>query len=137
MAVWRVVQGDGKKIDNLRYALESTPNKTVATSFLSIASNGERVCSKLKSAGINASDVQWDGTSSQSDTVSKMLPALDTLIQKANTAESSSFVCYEKTANEIKCNKNTICDSVAVIRGRAEEFPTPFAMKALIIHDPS
>lgn len=95
-------QNDSRIIENLGYAFEETSNKTIATSFLSISSIGEHVCSKLKSVGFNALNVQWVGTSSQSNNVFKMLPALDTLIQKSNDTESSSFVCYEKDATEMK-----------------------------------
>ncbi|VVC29220.1 Hypothetical protein CINCED_3A006213 [Cinara cedri] len=101
-SVFIINQNDSKKIENLGHAFKETSNKTIATSFLNISSNGEHVCSQLKSVGFNALNVQWGGKSSQSNNIFKMLPALDTLIQKSNATESSSFVCYEKDIKKVK-----------------------------------
>lgn len=98
------VQFDDNKITNLRYAFEECNDKAATTSFVCMSSRGEKVCSELKSMGFNALNVSWDGTLSQSKNTAKILPSLDTLLQKSHTTESCSFVCSEKKNTSSESN---------------------------------
>lgn len=88
-------QLDVNKINNLRHAFEKHANRTSTTSFVCLLSNGSSICAELKSIGLNALNISWDGTSLKPTNISKILPSLDVLLQKSYTAESSSFVCSE------------------------------------------
>ncbi|XP_026822789.1 fatty acid synthase-like, partial [Rhopalosiphum maidis] len=94
-SIFIVNQFDIDKINNLRYAFEKHTNRTLTSSFVCLLSNGNSICSELKSIGLNALNISWDGMSSQMTNTSKILPSLDILLQKSYTAESSSFVCSE------------------------------------------
>ncbi|CAH1725990.1 unnamed protein product [Aphis gossypii] len=94
-AIFIVNQLDVNKINNLRHAFEKHTNRTSTTPFVCLLSNGSSICAELKSIGLNALNISWDGTSSKPTNTSKILPSLDVLLQKSHTAESSSFVCSE------------------------------------------
>lgn len=74
------------------------------TSFICISSKGEHICNELKSIGLNALNISWDGMSSNPKSTSKILPLLDLLLQKSNSFKSSSIVCSEKGENITQCN---------------------------------
>lgn len=74
------------------------------TSFICISSRGEYICAELKSIGLSAINISWDGLSTQPNKTEKLLISLDTLLQKTNTTESSSFICTEPGANKSECN---------------------------------
>lgn len=105
-----LVQLDDNKINNLRFAFEHHANKTTDTSFVCISSKGEHICDELKSIGLSAINIFWDGLSTQSKKIEKLLISLDTLLRKSKTIESSSFICSEPSANksECKCRSNEI-----------------------------
>lgn len=75
------------------------------SSFICISSKGERICNELKSIGLNALNISWDGMPSNTNSTLKILPSLDLLLQKSNSNRPSSVVCTEKGENITKCNK--------------------------------
>lgn len=86
------------------YAFKEHPNKTEMSSFVCISSKGERICAKLKSVGLSAINISWDGLSTRPKKTEQLLISLDTLLQETNTTESSSFICTEPGANKSECN---------------------------------
>lgn len=100
-----IIQLDVKKIHNLRYAFEKLSNKTKTTSFICLMSKGEPICAELKSNGLNALNISYNGFSSQLGNIPKLLPFLDKILQKSNSAVTSSFVCSDANSNKLECNK--------------------------------
>lgn len=98
------IQIDDKKINNLRHSFERYENKTVTTSFICILSKGEHICNELKSTGISALNISWDGLPSKSKSITKILSSFDLLLQTSNTVSSSSFLYSEKDSNIPHCN---------------------------------
>lgn len=75
------------------------------SSFICISSKGERICNELKSIGLNALNIFWDGMPSNTKDILKLLPSLDILLQQSNSIRPSSVVCSEKGENITQCNK--------------------------------
>lgn len=103
-SVYFRIQCDNKKLGNLRSAFEGCSNKIKMTSFVCIQSKGEHICGDLKSIGLNAVNISWDGMVTQPKNIAKLLMSLDTLLRNSNTIGSSSFVCSEQDANKSNCN---------------------------------
>lgn len=98
------IQFEDKKIKNLQYAFEKYANKTSSLSFICILSKGERICSELKSIGLNAFNISWDGKTPQTNVIPKLLFSLDLLLQKGNSKEFATYICSESTSYKPKGN---------------------------------
>jgi len=85
-------------------AFEDLPKKTKTTWLICISSKGEHICAELKSKGLNALNILWDKNSTQINDIEKLLIALDNILQKSSSIESSSFICSESSANKLECN---------------------------------